>query len=97
MSDMDKKIDQGKRNLLRKAFILTPAVVAMVAIPSVASACDKHNHPKKPKQPKPRKLKGNEGLGNGYDPAPPGHRGTNYNDYPGTSPGNPGHQHPKGK
>lgn len=33
--------------------------------------------------------KGNEGLGNGEDPPPPGHY-YNQNDYPGTSPGNPG-------
>ena len=33
--------------------------------------------------------KGNEGVGNGEDPPPPGHD-TNYNDGPGTSPGNPG-------
>ena len=33
--------------------------------------------------------KGNEGVGNGEDPPPPGHD-DNYNDGPGTSPGNPG-------
>jgi trimeric autotransporter adhesin len=33
--------------------------------------------------------KGNEGLGNGQDAPPPGHS-TNWNDGPGTSPGNPG-------
>ncbi len=33
--------------------------------------------------------KGNEGLGNGQDAPPPGHD-TNWNDGPGTSPGNPG-------
>jgi len=32
---------------------------------------------------------GNEGVGNGEDPPPPGHA-TNWNDGPGTSPGNPG-------
>jgi len=32
---------------------------------------------------------GNEGVGNGEDPPPPGHA-TNQNDGPGTSPGNPG-------
>jgi VCBS repeat-containing protein len=35
--------------------------------------------------------KGNEGLGNGEDPPPPGHD-FNWNDGPGTSPGNPGSQ-----
>ncbi|WP_096696135.1 VCBS domain-containing protein [Polaromonas sp. AER18D-145] len=33
--------------------------------------------------------KGNEGVGNGEDPPPPGHD-TNWNDGPGTSPGKPG-------
>jgi len=33
---------------------------------------------------------GNEGVGNGEDPPPPGHD-DNYNDGPGTSPGHPGH------
>jgi hypothetical protein len=33
--------------------------------------------------------KGNEGVGNGEDPPPPGHE-VNQNDGPGTSPGNPG-------
>jgi VCBS repeat-containing protein len=35
------------------------------------------------------KQKGNEGVGNGEDPPPPGHD-ENQNDGPGTSPGNPG-------
>ena len=35
--------------------------------------------------------KGNEGVGNGEDPPPPGHD-ENQNDGPGTSPGNPGSQ-----
>ncbi|QHE75115.1 putative Ig domain-containing protein [Hydrogenophaga sp. PBL-H3] len=35
------------------------------------------------------KPKGNEGLGNGEDPPPPGHD-TDFNDGPGTGPGNPG-------
>ena len=35
--------------------------------------------------------KGNEGLGNGQDAPPPGHS-YNWNDGPGTSPGNPGRQ-----
>ncbi len=37
------------------------------------------------------KPKGNEGVGNGEDPPPPGHD-QNYNDGPGTSPGNPGNK-----
>lgn len=40
--------------------------------------------------------KGNEGLGNGPDAPPPGH-GSNYNDGPGTSPGNPGRRSGSGR
>lgn len=39
--------------------------------------------------------RGNEGVGNGEDPPPPGHD-DNYNDGPGTSPGNPGHGNGRG-
>ncbi|MFZ5557165.1 MAG: VCBS domain-containing protein [Pseudomonadota bacterium] len=40
--------------------------------------------------------KGNEGVGNGEDPPPPGHD-DNWNDGPGTSPGNPGSKGGQGK
>ena len=39
------------------------------------------------------KVKGNNGVGNGLDPAPPGNPPEN--DGPGTSPGNPGRKGPK--
>jgi Ca2+-binding RTX toxin-like protein len=44
----------------------------------------------------PKKIKGNEGVGNGPDGPPPGHR-FNYNDGPGTAPGQPGNKHGGGK
>ncbi len=40
--------------------------------------------------PKPPKVKGNNGVGNGIDPQPPGN--PPINDGPGTSPGNPGNK-----
>lgn len=39
---------------------------------------------------KPAKVKGNNGVGNGLDPQPPGN--PPINDGPGTSPGNPGNR-----
>ncbi|MEX1032507.1 MAG: hypothetical protein WDZ30_04055 [Cellvibrionaceae bacterium] len=79
-------VDESKRSFIKQASYITPAVVTLAAIPSFASAGSGYRRPK-----------GNEGLGNGYDGPPPGHNGTNYNDFEGTSPGNPGHRHPQGK
>ena len=45
-----------------------------------ACCCDDHGH----------KEKGNNGVGNGLDPQPPGN--PPINDGPGTSPGNPGNR-----
>jgi len=42
----------------------------------------------------PRRPKGNNGVGNGVDPQPPGN--PKPNDLPGTSPGNPGNKQPNG-
>ena len=77
-----QSIDTQKRNFLKKAAYVAPAVITMTAIPSFASAGSGWT-------------RGNEGVGNGYDPAPPGHRGVNYNDFRGTGPGSPGHKHPR--
>lgn len=89
---MDSKsrveVDESKRSFIKQASYVTPAIVTLSAIPSFASAGSGFDR---------RKTKGNEGLGNGYDAPPPGHNGTNYNDFEGTSPGSPGHLHPKGK
>jgi hypothetical protein len=46
--------------------------------------------PKPKPEPKPRRPKGNNGVGNGIDPQPPGN--PPINDGPGTSPGNPGNR-----
>ena len=76
-------IDTNRRNFVRKATYVAPAIITMTAIPSFASSGSGWSA-----------NKGNEGVGNGYDPAPPGHHGTNYNDFNGTGPGNPGRKHP---
>jgi hypothetical protein len=46
--------------------------------------------PKPKHEPKPRRPKGNNGVGNGIDPQPPGN--PPINDGPGTGPGNPGNR-----
>lgn len=94
---MDSKsptaVDEGKRSFIKQASYVTPAIITLAAIPSFASAGSGFGG----KRGNGRtKVKGNEGLGNGYDGPPPGHD-TNYNDFEGTSPGNPGHRHPRGK
>ena len=62
----------SKRELLKKAAYVAPAILTLKAVPSFA---------------KNGSGKGNNGVGNGEDPQPPGN--PRPNDNPGT-PGNPG-------
>jgi len=81
----DSPVDQkSRRKFVKTVAYVAPVVVTLSALPSFASAGSPY-----------RNHKGNEGVGNGYDNPPPGHWPTNYNDYEGTGPGNPGHQHPR--
>ena len=82
MENDNQKIDTKRRDFVKKASYVAPAIMTMTAIPSFASAGSKWS-------------RGNEGVGNGHDPAPRGHRGVNYNDFEGTRPGRPGHRHPR--
>ena len=66
----------SKRELLKKAAYVAPAILTLKAIPSFAS------------QGSGERQKGNNGVGNGEDPQPPGD--PKVNDGPGTGPGNPG-------
>lgn len=76
-------VDTSRRDFVKKSAYVTPAILTLTALPSFASSGSGI------------RLKGNEGVGNGYDPAPPGHYPTNYNDFEGTGPGSPGHLHPR--
>ena len=80
----NKTVDLKKRKFVQRAAYVAPAILTLTAIPSFASSGSGWNRPK-----------GNEGVGNGEDPPPPGHYPTNYNDYRGTGPGNPGHKRPQ--
>jgi hypothetical protein len=66
----------SKRELLKKTAYIAPAVLTLKAIPSFASNGSVE--------------KGNNGVGNGEDPQPPGN--PPLNDGPGSGPGNPGGQ-----
>ena len=63
----------SKRELLKKAAYIAPAILTLKAVPSFAKNGSGE--------------KGNNGVGNGEDPQPPGN--PRPNDAPGT-PGNPG-------
>ena len=82
----------SKRELLKKAAYVAPAIITMKAVPSFASnGSDLTEQAREGKEKD--KEKGNNGVGNGLDPQPPGNPPVN--DGPGTSPGNPGNAKPK--
>jgi hypothetical protein len=66
----------SKRELLKRAAYVAPAILTLKAVPSFASQGSGQ--------------KGNNGVGNGIDPQPPGNPPVN--DGPGTGPGNPGNK-----
>ena len=71
----------SKRELLKKAAYIAPVILTLKAVPSFAA------------NGSDLKEKGNNGVGNGEDPQPPGN--PKVNDGPGTGPGNPGHSDSK--
>jgi hypothetical protein len=77
----------SKRELLKKAAYIAPSIVSLKAVASFAS-----NGSGQTDQEREGKFKekGNNGVGNGIDPQPPGN--PRVNDGPGTSPGNPGNK-----
>jgi hypothetical protein len=83
----------SRREVLKKAAYVTPAILTLKAIPSFASNGSGLTDAEQERAGK-LKEKGNNGVGNGLDPQPPG--SPKVNDGPGTSPGNPGNkQHNK--
>lgn len=65
--------NESRRSFIKKAAYIAPAVLTLKAIPAFA---------------KQGSVRGNNGVGNGLDPQPPGN--PPINDGLGTSPGNPG-------
>jgi hypothetical protein len=79
----------SKRELLKKAAYVGPVMLTLTVAPAFAASgsglAEKSNEK--------NKEKGNNGVGNGLDPQPPGNPPVN--DGSGTSPGNPGNAKPK--
>lgn len=75
-------IDESRRDLVKKAVYVAPAIVTLAVAPSFASTGSGQTELRSGNE------KGNNGVGNGEDPQPPGNPPVN--DGPGTAPGNPG-------
>ena len=76
----------SKRELLKKAAYIAPAILTLKAVSSFASSGSGQTELER----KNEKRKGNNGVGNGFDPQPPGN--PKVNDGPGTGRGNPGNK-----
>ena len=68
---------QSRRIFLKRAAYVAPVVLTFAAAPALARAGSGYST-------------GNNGVGNGLDPQPPGN--PPMNDGPGTGPGNPGNR-----
>ncbi|HEU0007384.1 MAG TPA: hypothetical protein VFS12_15480 [Terriglobia bacterium] len=79
----------SKRELLKKSVYVAPAILTLKAASSFASSGSGRHE----LEEKNNKRKGNNGVGNGLDPQPPGD--PRVNDGPGTGPGNPGNKRNK--
>ena len=78
---------ESRRSFIQKSFYIAPLVLSVAVRPGFAQrpySVGKDN----------AKAKGNNGVGNGLDPQPPGNPPVN--DGPGTSKGNPGNKKGKG-
>jgi hypothetical protein len=76
----------SKRELLKKAAYITPAILTLTAVPSFAANGSGVTELAKEKD----RQKGNNGVGNGLDPQPPGNPPVN--DGLRAAPGNPGNK-----
>lgn len=74
----DMKHDPSRRSFVKRTAYAAPVILSLKAMPSFAMRGS-------------YKTKGNNGVGNGLDPQPPGN--PPINDGPGTGPGNPGNRH----
>ena len=81
--DTEREHDESRRSFLKKAAYTAPVILSLKADPAFASYGSG-------KPVKEHPVKGNNGLGNGEDPAPPGN--PRVNDGPGTTPGHPGNR-----
>jgi hypothetical protein len=82
MSTADRREDQSRRSFVKKAAYVAPVIITLDAMPAFAS------HDCRWKED--RDENGNNGVGNGLDPEPPGKPPVN--DGEGTGRGNPGNR-----
>ena len=75
--------DESRRSFIAKAVYVTPLILSLKADPSFASSGSGGQSWNGP-------ANGNNGVGNGEDPAPPGN--PPLNDGPGSAPGQPGNR-----
>jgi hypothetical protein len=76
---MDSRREESRREFIRRTAYVAPAIVTLRAVPAFAT----HGS-----ADAPFSEKGNNGVGNGWDPQPPGNPPVN--DGLGTGPGTPG-------
>ena len=69
----------NRRAFIKKTAYVVPAILTLKVMPDFAAAGSGMSH-----------RRGNNGVGNGFDPQPPGN--PPINDGPGTGPGNPGNR-----
>jgi hypothetical protein len=69
----------SRRDFIKKSAYAVPVILTLNAMPSFAASGSGNS-----------RIRGNNGVGNGIDPQPPGNPPVN--DGPGTSPGNPGNR-----
>lgn len=77
MTNQEKPENPSRRAFVRKAAYVAPAVVTLTVLPAHQAVGSVNTW-------------GNNGVGNGVDPQPPGN--PPYNDPPGSGPGDPNNQ-----
>lgn len=81
----------SKRELLKKAAYVAPTILTLKVAPAFAQSGSGQQGQGQQGQGQGRQgSNGNNGVGNGVDPQPPGNPPVN--DGPGTGPGNPGNR-----
>ena len=78
----------SRRELLKKAVYVAPTILTLKVAPAFAQ--NGSGQQGQGQQGQGRGQNGNNGVGNGVDPQPPGNPPVN--DGPGTGPGNPGNR-----
>ena len=73
--------NRSRRDFIKKLAYMPPAIASLTVLPAFQASGSGWGN---------RRPNGNNGVGNGFDPQPPGN--PRINDGPGTGPGNPGNR-----